>query len=165
MASRKRSRARRRTTGDALRRLLSPGGSALATRTTLVRQLSGRLLTASRSRSRASGPNRRRSTKRRRSPSRLRSGSLFRSLESSPISAVTLYSSGLDALLPTGFRKFLFLGATPTRSTTSGSSLYGLYSGTQSSLGNWNTPVWTPAPGPTYSGPRIPSTPTRETSV
>jgi hypothetical protein len=167
MASRKASPVRRRTTGDALRRLLSPGGSGLGTRTTLVRQLSGRLLMGSPSRSLVLGRSRRRSTKRRRSRNRSPGRSLFRSRASSPISVGLQmpYSSGLDALLPPGFRKFFFLGATPTRSTMLGSSWSDLYSVTRSSQGNWNSPLWTPEPGPTFSGPRIPSTPTPEQSV
>jgi len=167
MASRKASPVRRRTTGDALRRLLSPGGSGLGTRTTLVRQLSGRLLMGSPSRSLVLGRSRRRSTKRRRSRNRSPGRSLFRSRASSPISVGLQmpYSSGLDALLPPGFRKFFFLGATPTRSMTLGSSSSELFLATANWQGSGNMPTWTPPPGAPSIGPRIPSTPSRETSA
>jgi len=166
MSSRPRRRSRRRTTGAGLRNLLSPGASGLVALTSLARRSNGpgsSLLRAGRTSRRRSL-----STSTSRSRSRRRySASLFRSPSRSLISVVPpmSYSSGLESLLPPGFRKFFFLGATPTRSMTLGSSSSELFLATANWQGSGNMPTWTPPPGAPSIGPRIPSTPSRETSA
>jgi len=166
MTSRSRRRSRRRiTTGAGRRSRQSRAGGGLVAHISQGRLSSGHglsLLLGALSRN----PRRRSTSTSRRSRRRL-SGSANPWRRSSPISVVRQmpFSSGLDALLPPGFRKFFFLGDTPTRSTTSGSSYSEQYSINRASEGPANTLTWMPPPGATFSGPHIPSTPSRETSA
>jgi hypothetical protein len=167
MTSRSRGRSRRRTTTGAGRRSrLSRAGSGRVALTfpavlSSVRDLSLRLAGLTRSpRLRSTNAGR---SRRSRSPSQ----SLKRYGTRSHISVVrsNAYSSGLESLLPPGFRKFYFLADMPTRSMTSASSYSVTSFGSLTSQGDVSMPTWTPPPTDFSTGPRIPSTPSRATSV
>lgn len=166
MTSRSRRRSRRRTTGAGVRSPQSRAGSGRAALTfpavlSSVRDWSLRLAGLTKSPRLLSSSAGRRSLSRRRRQSRNPSGTRSR------ISVVrpNAYSSGLESLLPPGFRKFYFLADTPTRSMTSENSSSRMLYGSQTWEGGGSMPTWTPPPGAPSIGPRIPSTPSRETSA